>query len=170
MANFNVNEKSRTISVEGPLTTLEREIIGTYVMGGYKVKEKRISKVIRLQRKDIEKYLKEKNKPLLKEFEEKEKAKILDKNGTARDSGFLKAMSWLKEKNFKTYDAIMTEKEDNPETTEKRYEREMPWLKEKNYEAYDAFMTEKENNPETTEKRHKQEAEEKNTSGETKNK
>lgn len=168
MANFNVNEKSRTISVEGPLTTLEREIIGTYVMGGYKVKEKRISKVIRLQRKDIEAYLK--GKPLLEEFKEKEKVKILDKNGTARDSGFLKAMSWLKENHYKTYDAIITKKENNPETTEKRHARELPWLKKKNYKAYDAFMTEKEDNPEATKERHKREAEEKNTSGETNNK
>ena len=122
MANFNVNEKSRTISVEGPLTTLEREIIGTYVMGGYKVKEKRISKVIRLQRKDIEDYLKD--NPLLEEFKKKEKEKTLDKNGKLRENGFLKAMSWLKEKHYETYDAIMTEKEDNQETTEKRHERE----------------------------------------------
>ena len=122
MANFNVNEKSRTISVEGPLTTLEREIIGTYVMGGYKVKEKRISKVIRLQRKDIEEELK--NNPLMEEFKKKEKEKTLDKNGKLRENGFLKAMSWLKEKHYETYDAIMTKKEDNPETTAKRHERE----------------------------------------------
>ena len=122
MANFNVNEKSRTISVEGPLTTVEREIIGTYVMGGYKVKEKRISKVIRLQRKDIEEHLK--NNPLLVEFKKKEKEKTLDKNGKLRESGFLKAMSWLKEKHYETYDAIMTKKEDNQETTEARHERE----------------------------------------------
>lgn len=122
MANFNVNEKSRTISVEGPLTTLEREIIGTYVIGGYKVKEKRISKVIRLQRKDIEEELK--NNPLMEEFKKKEKEKKLDKNGKLRENGFLKAMSWLKDEHYETYDAIMTKKEDNPETTKKRHERE----------------------------------------------
>ena len=41
MANYKVNEKSKTISVSGALTEIERGIISTYILNGYKVKEKR---------------------------------------------------------------------------------------------------------------------------------
>ena len=41
MANYKVNEKSKTISVSGNLTDIERSIISTYISNGYKVKEKK---------------------------------------------------------------------------------------------------------------------------------
>jgi hypothetical protein len=125
MANFTVNEKSRTISVEGTLNELEREIIGTYVRGGYTVKAKKIIKTVRLSNIDIEEKLKENHKEIYENFETKKKEKITDKNGIKRKAGFLIAMEWLKTEHYEVYDKMMEEKEENKELTNKRQAREI---------------------------------------------
>ena len=133
MANYKVNTKSKTISILGPLTAMEKEIIATYIAAGYKVREKRASNVVRLKDSAVIKYLDEiindKNKSekekevaieIKTNYENKKKEIMFDKNGKQRQKGFLGASQWLKEKHYDVYDAVMEKLESNEEITAKR--------------------------------------------------
>ena len=53
MANYKINEKSKTISVSAELTSVEASIISAYIKNGYTVKEKRASSAARVGDEDI---------------------------------------------------------------------------------------------------------------------
>lgn len=111
MANYKVNEKSKTISVSGALTEIERGIISTYILNGYKVKEKRVSTAAKVSDDDIIKYFDGKQDAKGKEEYEAEKnKKIKDKNGKERIAGYLVALKWFKAKHKDAYDAIVKAK------------------------------------------------------------
>lgn len=137
MANYKVNPKSKTISVLGELTELEKSIISTYIAAGYKVREKRESSVVRLKDSRVIEYLdkiindekkSEKEKEVAIDiktnYENIKKEKMFDKNGKERYRGFLGASKWLKENHYDTYDAVMEKLENNAEITAKRREKE----------------------------------------------
>lgn len=137
MANYKVNPKSKTISVLGSLTEMEKEIISTYIAAGYKVREKRVSSVVRLKDSGVIEYLdkiindekkNDKEKEVAIEiktnYENKKKEKMFDKNGKERKKGFLGASQWFKEEHYDVYDAVMVGLENNAEITAKRRENE----------------------------------------------
>ena len=111
MANYKVNEKSKTISVSGALTEIERGIISTYILNGYKVKEKREATAARVSNEDIIAYFDEKKDAEGKKAYEAEKSKkIKDKNGKERAAGFLVALKWFKTNHAEAYKAIADSK------------------------------------------------------------
>lgn len=130
MANYKVNEKSKTISVSGALTEIERAIISTYILNGYKVKEKRVSNAARIGDEDITKYLKEQKdekgeitkeaKAILDAYEAEKAKKIKDAKGKERKAGYLVALKWFKAEHYDIYDKLMEAVENNPEKTAKR--------------------------------------------------
>lgn len=104
MANYKVNEKSKTISVSGALTEIERGIISTYILNGYKVKEKRVSTAARVGDDDIIAYFDEqKDAEGKKKYEAEKNKKIKDKNGKERKAGYLVALKWFKENYAEAY-------------------------------------------------------------------
>ena len=104
MANFKVNEKSKSISVSGALTEIERGIISTYILNGYKVKEKRASDAARVSDKDICAYFdSQKDEEGKAKYEAKKNEKIKDKNGKERKAGYLVALKWFKENYAEAY-------------------------------------------------------------------
>ena len=112
MANYKVNEKSKTISVSGELTPIEKNIIATYIASGYKVREKKDA-VNRIKYADIEVYLKNnKKEDVLKEFDEEQKKEIVDKNGKKRKGGYLVALKWFKKEHADIYAEIKKAKEE----------------------------------------------------------
>jgi hypothetical protein len=130
MANYKVNEKSKTISVSGTLTEIERTIVSTYITSGYKIKEKRKSTAATVGDDDIIKYFQSQvddegnmtaeAEKLYKEYEAKKVEKMKDKNGKERKSGFLIALKWLKEEHYEIYDVLMEKAERDPKKTEAR--------------------------------------------------
>lgn len=111
MANYKVNEKSKTISVSGNLTDIERGIISTYISNGYKVKEKKNTGGSRVGDKDILKWFETNNDTAGKEKYEAEKNKqIVDKNGKERKAGYLVALKWFKENYAEAYKELAAEK------------------------------------------------------------
>ena len=75
MANYKINEKSKTISVSAELTKIEESIISTYIKNGYTVKEKRASSAARVGDEDILAYFDEKKDEAGKAKYEAEKEK-----------------------------------------------------------------------------------------------
>ena len=130
MANYKVNEKSKTISVSGALTEIERAIISTYILNGYKVKEKRVSTAARIGDKDITKYLNEQKdengeitkeaKAILDAYEKEKSKKITDAKDNERKAGYLVALKWFKKEHYDIYDKLMEAKENDPEKTKRR--------------------------------------------------
>lgn len=111
MANYKVNEKSKTISVSGELTPIEKNIVEAYIASGYKVREKKDA-VNRVKYADIEVYLKNNDKEdVLKAFDAEQKKEIVDKNGKKRKGGYLVALKWFKENHADTYKEIKEAKE-----------------------------------------------------------
>ncbi|MBO5106207.1 MAG: hypothetical protein J6C29_04855 [Clostridia bacterium] len=111
MANYKVNEKSKTISVSGALTEIERGIISTYILNGYKVKEKREATAARVSNKDIIAYFDEKKDEKGKEqFEAEKNKKMTDKKGKERKAGFLVALKWFKANYADAYKEIADSK------------------------------------------------------------
>lgn len=111
MANYKVNEKSKTISVSGNLTDIERSIISTYISNGYKVKEKKNTGGSRVGDKDILKWFEAKEDTTGKEKYEDEKNKtIVDKNGKERKAGYLVALKWFKENYAEAYKELAEDK------------------------------------------------------------
>ena len=113
MANYKVNEKSKTIAVFGELTAIETAIISTYIKSGYKVREKRKSDK-RINDTDIKEYFdKVEDKEGLKKYEEQKEIKKADKNGKKRKAGFLGASKWFKENYKDAYKEIADSKKTN---------------------------------------------------------
>lgn len=111
MANYTINEKSKSISVSRELTATERSIIATYIAVGYKVKEKRNSTAARVNNDDIINYFdSKKDEAGKKEYEEQKNKTIKDKNGKERTAGFLVAMKWFKENHKDAYEKIKEDK------------------------------------------------------------
>ena len=111
MANFKINEKSKTISVSGALTDIERGIISTYILNGYKVKEKRVSTAAAVGNDDIIAYFDGKSDSKGKEAYEAEKNKVItDKNGKKRKAGYLVALKWFKAEYKEAYEEIVNSK------------------------------------------------------------
>lgn len=111
MANYKVNEKSKTISVFGELTPIEKNILATYIESGYRVREKKEA-ANRIKYADIEVYLKNnKKEDVLKKFDDKQAEQIVDKNGNKRKGGYLVALKWFKENYADIYAAIKEAKE-----------------------------------------------------------
>ena len=111
MANYKVNEKSKTISVSATLTEIERAIISTYITNGYKVKEKRAATAARVSDKDIIAYFDEKKDAEGKKAYEAQKEKIItDKNGKERKAGYLVALKWFKTNHKDAYESIAAAK------------------------------------------------------------
>ena len=111
MANYKINEKSKTISVSAELTKIEESIISTYIKNGYTVKEKRASSAARVGDDDIIAYFDEQKDEAGKAKYEAEKAKkIKDKNGKQRKAGFLVALKWFKDNYADAYKAIAAKK------------------------------------------------------------
>lgn len=107
MANYKINEKSKTISVSAELTKIEESIISTYIKNGYSVREKRASSAARVGDEDILAYFDEKKDEAGKKAYEEQKAKkIKDKNGKQRKAGFLVALKWFKDNYEDAYRAI----------------------------------------------------------------
>ena len=116
MANYKVNSKSKTVSVSGDLTEIERSIIAAYITSGYVVKEKRVSTAARVSNEDILKYFESINdKEAAGKYEAKKDEKI---NG--KKIGFLGAAKWFKENYYNAYDEIMAVKEDAENKTAAR--------------------------------------------------
>lgn len=117
MANYKVNSKSKTVSVSGDLTEIERSIIAAYITSGYVVKEKRVSTAARVSNKDILKYFEDLNdKKAAEVYEAKKHEKKDDK-----EIGFLGAAKWFKENYYNAYDEMMAAKEnDKVKTAERR--------------------------------------------------
>lgn len=111
MSNFKVNKKSKTISVSGELTDIERGIISTYILNGYAVKEKRVSTAARVGDEDIIAYF-ENNKDTegKKKYEAEKDKKIKDKKGKERKAGFLVALKWFKANYADAYKEIADSK------------------------------------------------------------
>ena len=113
MANYKVNEKSKTIAVFGELTAIETAIISTYIKSGYKVREKRKSDK-RLNDEDIKTYFnKVKDEKGLEKYEEQKEIKKADKNGKMRKAGFLGASKWFRENYKEAYEEITESKKTN---------------------------------------------------------
>ena len=111
MANYKVNEKSKTISVSDTLTEIERGIISTYILNGYKVKEKREATAARVSNEDIIAYFDEKKDAEgKKNFEAEKNKKMKDKNGKERKAGFLVALKWFKANYADAYKEIAESK------------------------------------------------------------
>lgn len=111
MANYKVNEKSKTISVSGALTEIERGIISTYILNGYKVKEKREATAARVSNDDIIAFFDGKEDEKGKAAYEAEKnKKMKDKNGKERKAGFLVALKWFKANYADAYKEIAENK------------------------------------------------------------
>ena len=111
MANYKINEKSKTISVSAELTSVEASIISAYIKNGYTVKEKRASSAARVGDEDILAYFDEKKVEAGKAKYEAEKAKkIKDKNGKQRKAGFLVALKWFKDNYADAYKTIAAKK------------------------------------------------------------
>ena len=120
MANYKVNEVSKTICVSGELTAIEKNILATYIASGYRVREKKETKK-RVGYTDIKVYLKNKEKEdILAAFDKKAKEKIVDKNGKEREGGYLVALKWFKENHAEEYNEIKEAK--NPKKEEKKEE------------------------------------------------
>ena len=119
MANYKVNSKSKTVSVSGELTEIERNIIAAYITSGYTVKEKRVATAARISNNDILKYFeslgKEAGTTAKTAYENKKKEK---KDG--KEIGFLGAAKWFKENYYVAYDRLMEEKENNKEKSLER--------------------------------------------------
>lgn len=111
MANYKINEKSKTISVSGELTKIEESIISTYIKNGYTVREKRASSAARVGDEDIIAYFDEQNDAAGKEkYEAEKEKKITDKNGKKRKAGFLVALKWFKDNYADAYKEIAKKK------------------------------------------------------------
>lgn len=111
MANYKINEKSKTISVSAELTKIEESIISTYIKNGYTVKEKRASSAARVGDEDILAYFDEKKDEAGKaKYEAEKEKKIKDKNGKQRKAGFLVALKWFKDNYADAYKAIAAKK------------------------------------------------------------
>ena len=111
MANYKINEKSKTISVSAELTKLEESIISTYIKNGYAVKEKRKSNAAAVSNEDILAYYEDKKDEAGKKaYEAVKEEKITDKNGKKRKGGFLVALKWFKKNNPEAYEAIKASK------------------------------------------------------------
>lgn len=109
MANYKVNSKSKTVSVSGELTEIERNIIAAYITSGYTIKEKRVATAARISNKDILDYFKKiDDKAAATAYDEKKHEK---KDG--KEIGFLGAAKWFKENYYVAYDKMMEEKENN---------------------------------------------------------
>ncbi len=109
--NYTVNEKSKTISVSGELTSIERSIVATYIANGYKAREKRHSTAARIADKDIIAYFdSKKDEAGKKDYEAQKDEYIKDKNGNKRKAGFLVAMKWFKENYADAYNEIQKSK------------------------------------------------------------
>lgn len=118
MANYKVNSKSKTVSVSGELTEIERNIIAAYITSGYTVKEKRVATAARISNNDILDYFKslgEAGTEAKTAYENKKKEK---KDG--KEIGFLGAAKWFKENYYVAYDRLMEEKENNKEKSLER--------------------------------------------------
>ena len=119
MSNYNVNEKSKTISVSGVLTEVERNIISTYIMNGYKVKEKRKPDSSRIEDQDIINFFKNKKDEAgeKKYLEEKEKQitiakKTKDGKPIKKKAGFLVALKWFRENYKEDYKKMLEDKKE----------------------------------------------------------
>lgn len=111
MANYKINEKSKTISVSAELTSVEASIISAYIKNGYTVKEKRASSAARVGDDDILAYFDEqKDEAGKKAYEEQKAKKIKDKNGKQRKAGFLVALKWFKDNYADAYKTIADKK------------------------------------------------------------
>ena len=111
MSNFKVNKKSKTISVSGELTDIERGIISTYILNGYEVKEKRAATAARVSDKDIIAYFEEnKDNDGKKAYEAQKEKNITDKNGKERKAGYLVALKWFKVNHKDAYEKIAAAK------------------------------------------------------------
>lgn len=111
MANYKINEKSKTISVSAELTSVEASIISAYIKNGYTVKEKRASSAARVGDEDILAYFDEKKDEAGKKaYQEQKEKKIKDKNGKQRKAGFLVALKWFKDNYADAYKTITEKK------------------------------------------------------------
>ncbi len=111
MANYKINEKSKTISVSAELTSVEASIISAYIKNGYTVKEKRASSAARVGDEDILAYFDEKKDEAGKKaYQEQKEKKIKDKNGKQRKAGFLVALKWFKDNYADAYKTIAEKK------------------------------------------------------------
>lgn len=117
MSNYNVNEKSKTISVSGVLTEIERNIISTYIINGYKVKEKRKPDSSRIEDKDIIEFFDNKKdedgkKQYLAEKEKKITINKKTKDGDPieKKAGFLVALKWFRDNYKDDYNKMLDEK------------------------------------------------------------
>ena len=95
MANYKINQKSKSISVSGVLTETEKEILSTYIKSGYVVREKRQTTAATV--KDEEGKAK---------YEAEKSKKKIDKNGKERKAGFLVALKWFKDNYAEAYKEI----------------------------------------------------------------
>lgn len=114
---YKVNEKSKTVSVSGKLTAREREMLSIYVMGGYQIKNKRVSNAHRVSDAEILKYFEVKIKETdgeekanfekaLNEYKAIKNKKVMCADGVERKGGFLKGLKWFKENHENAYKAI----------------------------------------------------------------
>jgi hypothetical protein len=107
MANYKINQKSKSISVSGVLTETEKEILSTYIKSGYVVREKRQTNAATVKDEDILAYFDEKKDAEGKAKYEAEKSKKkIDKNGKERKAGFLVALKWFKDNYAEAYKEI----------------------------------------------------------------
>ena len=119
MANYKVNEKSKTISVSGMLTPIENSIISSYINAGYQIKEKRKvdrDPTIKLTDDDIINYFDSKEDKTGKaNYLAQKKTKVKDKNGKLRQGGFFKGLKWFKENYPNAYKALLDSKKPKDE-------------------------------------------------------
>jgi hypothetical protein len=111
MANYRVNEASKTVSVFGELTPAEQSIITAYINAGYKPVVRKKAVAVRITHKDIVAYFSIK--------QDEENAVIFAKYEEERlQTSPIQAIHFFRDEYYDIYDEIMTKKEkDNVETS-----------------------------------------------------
>lgn len=99
MANYRINEKSKTISIGANLTEAEKNTIALYIAAGYKARPKSEVKSAQAKAKASEQLKKKAIEAILLNAKKEEEHKIfLEKCNTKNGGNFFKARSWyLKE-------------------------------------------------------------------------
>ncbi len=122
-ANFKVNEKTKTVSISGTLTELEKIIVQQYISSGYRLVERRQQSPKQKAKFEETRQLAVKDADILKYFEEaedtegrsayisaKETMITIARTGRQRKGGTVYAKKWFRENYPEAYEAIKADK------------------------------------------------------------
>ena len=117
MANYRVNETSKTVSIFGELTPMEQSIITAYINAGYKPVVRKKAVAVRITHKDIMAYFN------ANDGEENAIARAKYEDERTQSSP-IQAIHFFRDEYYDIYDEIMTKKENDTVETSIRHARE----------------------------------------------